>query len=88
LGSPKFRKVHVVPFVTGAQVPLPHIWQVGQLPVWQVPPHPSDAPHAFPAQLGVQPQTPGVPPPPQVCGAVQVVHTPPPVPQALLVFPG
>jgi hypothetical protein len=35
--------------------------------------HPSSAPQALPAQLGVQPQTPGNPPPPQVVrGAAQV----------------
>jgi hypothetical protein len=34
-------------------------------PFWQMPPHPSLAPHALPPQLGVHPQTPAVPPCPQ-----------------------
>jgi hypothetical protein len=45
----------------------------GQEPVWHWPPQPSIAPQALPAQAGVQPpQWLGAPPPPQVCGDVQV----------------
>jgi hypothetical protein len=33
-----------------------------------LPPQPSSAPHALPAQVGVQPHTPGFPPPPQASG--------------------
>jgi hypothetical protein len=37
---------------------------LGHDPLAHTPPHPSSAPHAFPPQLGVQPQIPGCPPPP------------------------
>jgi hypothetical protein len=43
--------------VSGVQVPLVQVWHSGQLPVWQVPPQPSLAPQALPAQVGVQTQT-------------------------------
>jgi hypothetical protein len=49
--------------------PAPHV------PLAQTPPHPSLAPHALPAQLGSQPQTPDLPPPPHVSGGA---HAPPP----------
>jgi hypothetical protein len=68
---------------------VPSAWQVRHwlaLQVPQVPPQLS-LPQVFPEQAGVHPQTPGVPPPPQVCGAWQLAHAPPPVPQAVFVSP-
>lgn len=50
------------------QLPFTHARPAAQLPVLHVPPHPSSPPHVFPAQLGVHPHTPAVPPPPQVSG--------------------
>ena len=44
----------------------PHVCPVGQDPMLHCPPHSSEAPHALPAQLGVQPHTFIVPPPPHV----------------------
>jgi hypothetical protein len=38
-----------------AHVPALHVAPLGQVPVAQRPPQPSSAPHALPAQLGVQP---------------------------------
>jgi hypothetical protein len=74
---------HAMPLLSQTQL-LPHVastvWQAGHVtlaqpePAQQVPPHPSDAPHVFPEQVGVQPQTLAVPPPPQLCGAVQLPH--------------
>jgi len=59
------------------QCPLLQTWPVLQVPQFSVPPHLSEmVPQLTPwaAQVvGVQPQTPGVPPPPQVCGAAQQV---------------
>jgi hypothetical protein len=62
-------------------------WPAPHVPV-HVPLQPSEAPQALPAQLGVQPQTLAVPPPPQVLGEVQLPdeQTPPQpleAPQAL-----
>lgn len=59
------------------QAPLLQAWQTVQVLVQViVPPQPSGAaPQATPAGqvvAGVQPQTFGVPPPPHVCGAVQL----------------
>jgi hypothetical protein len=54
--------------VSQTHPPLTQCWPVPQLPVMHTPPHPSLAPHALAAQLGVQPHTPVVPPPPQVRG--------------------
>jgi hypothetical protein len=42
--------------------------------VVQIPPQPSAAPQALPAQLAVHPQMPLAPPPPQASGAL---HAPP-----------
>ena len=59
-----------------------------QLPVWQVPPQPSLAPHAAPLQFGVQPHTPLWPPPPHVSGEAHMLPAqhgwplPPHVPQS------
>ena len=59
-----------------AQVPLQQPWPGVQLPQLSVPPQPSGAvPHVCPAGHdvnGVQPHSPGVPPPPQVSGAAQM----------------
>jgi hypothetical protein len=77
--------VHDVPSQTHA--PAAQCRPDGQLPALHVPPQPSSAPQAFPAQLGVQPQTPLRPPPPQLRGAVHVAPAqhawplPPHVPQ-------
>jgi hypothetical protein len=57
-----------------AQVPCTQCWPSAHDPALHVEPHPSLAPHALPAQLGVQPHTPGVPDPPQLSGAE---HAPP-----------
>jgi hypothetical protein len=65
------------------QVPLQQLWPPLQLP--QVAPQPSD-PQFLPLQLGVQPQTLAVPPPPQVCGDVQVPQVSVP-PQPSLIVP-
>jgi hypothetical protein len=63
--------VHDVPSQTQTPAvqccPLPHE------PVSHTPPHPSSAPHALPAQLGVQPHTFAVPPPPHVSGALHAL---------------
>lgn len=70
---------------SGAQAPLWQDSQEGQLQLI-VPPQPSEmlVPQTPPAQVsGVQPQTLGVPPPPQVCGGVQQVAVVP-LPQGLL----
>jgi hypothetical protein len=55
---------------------------------------PSGSPHFLPAQLGVQPQTSGVPPPPQLSGAMQLLgqvplqpSAPPHLPAQLAVQP-
>jgi hypothetical protein len=61
-------------------VPFWQLWPLGQLPVWQVPPQPSSAPQTASAHSGVQPQAPGLPPPPQVSGAMHVTHATPPTP--------
>ena len=53
------------------QTSLWHRSPLGQAPSPQVPAHPSLAPQALPAQSGVQPQTPLVPPPPQLSGEAQ-----------------
>jgi hypothetical protein len=50
-------------------------WPAGQDPEPQRPPQPSAAPQLLPAQSGVQPHTPGTPPPPQVCPGIR--QTPP-----------
>jgi hypothetical protein len=70
----------------GLHVPsLPQVSGLVHVPQAMLPPQPSGAvPQFCPAGhdvAGVQPQTPGVPPPPHICGAVQVV---PHVPQLLL----
>jgi hypothetical protein len=49
---------------------------------WTVPQEPGA--HGF---VGVQPQAPAVPPPPQVSGAVQLTQAPPAVPQTASVVP-
>jgi hypothetical protein len=62
-----------------SEVPAAQAWVVVQHPVAQapqvsIPPHPSEKlPHDAPQTIGVHPQTPAVPPPPHVSGAVQSV---------------
>lgn len=67
-------KLQLVRSATGVQLPALHVWQVGH--VWHLPPQPSPSSQPLPVQSGVQPHVPGVPPPPQVSGAVQLPHEP------------
>jgi hypothetical protein len=64
-------------------------WQlcpVGQLPLLQVPPQPSEAPHALPAQVGVQ-QSQTACPVSQICPVGQPLHLPPQPLSSLQVLP-
>ncbi len=78
--------LHEVP--SQMQRPVSQCWPLPHEPSWHEPPHPSSAPHALPAQLGTQPQTPVVPPPPHWSGLAQPVPAqhgwplPPHVPQS------
>lgn len=80
---------HEVPMPPQAlsDVPAPfvHVWALVQHPPVHapqlcVPPQPSEMiPHELPQATFVQPQMPGVPPPPHVAGAVQLGALPVPV---------
>jgi hypothetical protein len=76
--EPPLDSEQAAPFceVLATQVPLLQVWQVVHVPQEMVPPQPSDpVPQVCPpvhAVEGVQPQTFGVPPPPQVCGDLQL----------------
>jgi hypothetical protein len=49
------------------QTPALQVWfEAAHVPVWHGAPQPLSAPQAFPPQLPVHPQTPGIPPPPHV----------------------
>ncbi len=63
--------VHEAPSQT--HNPVTHRWPLPHAPLSQTPPHPSPAPHALPAQVGVHPHTPGRPPPPHWSG---LAHAP------------
>lgn len=82
----------VTPFcdVLATQVPLLHVWQVLHVPHEMVPPQPSEpVPQVWPpvhVVEGVHPQTFGVPPPPQVCGDLQLPQLSVP-PQPLEIVP-
>lgn len=82
----------VAPFCEelATHVPLLHVWHVLHVPQVIVPPHPSDpVPHVWPpvhVVEGVHPQTFGVPPPPQVCGDLQLPQLSVP-PQPLEIVP-
>jgi hypothetical protein len=93
--SPLVPGSHVVPeqhpaheVGSHAHAPATQCCPLAHDPVTHAPPQPSSAPHAFPVQSGVQPQTPPWPPPPQVSGDPQVPPVqqgcplPPQVPQS------
>jgi hypothetical protein len=67
--DPVQHPAHDVPSHT--QRPSSHRCPAPHVPLVQAPPQPSLAPHALPAQLGTQPQTPVAPPPPHVSGGAQ-----------------
>jgi hypothetical protein len=66
-------------------VPAEQRWPVLHEPVWQVPPHPSLAPHALPVQLGVHGQREHVPG--RVVHGLHAVHSAPALPVQLGVQP-
>jgi hypothetical protein len=63
--------LHELPSQT--HTPVVQCWPLPHEPCWHAPPHPSSAPHALPAQLGVHPHAPARPPPPHCSGAVQLL---------------
>ncbi len=63
--------LHELPSHT--HTPVVQCWPLPHEPCWHAPPHPSSAPHALPAQLGVHPHAPARPPPPHCRGAVQLL---------------
>jgi hypothetical protein len=88
VGATHTRHVVPVPPQSVFDVPAAQVWLLvqhpdAQAPHARLPPHPSEmAPHAAPHVTFVHPQTPAVPPPPQVSGAVQLAlvvhpHVPP-----------
>lgn len=78
--------LHDVP--SHVHTPVTQCWPLPHVPSWHTPPHESLAPHALPAQSGLQPHTFAVPPPPHDSGNAHVepeqhaCPLPPHVPQS------